>query len=369
MSKRMGVAAAFLSVVALVSGAALAAAQGASPIQGMAVPGYTQGSVANRAELIADALRMWNPGPEPSADQLATALRRASVEQLGAVLKAGSYREVNAILAGPETNGLGSATEDYTYTAVAPCRIVDTRVAGGTIAAAGTRDFYVYGSAASLTPQGGNAAGCASPNGEPRAVHINIAAIPAGAGPGNVRVYPQNIATPKASAVNFTSDIIANALVVQTYYAIGPREIQIYASNAVDVVIDVMGYFYGADLTMGSGKTARGIWGVWFNATGVNNFGYPTISFPLPLASAAASPNANFITGTPTTNCPGSAASPSAAAGQLCAYASWCQNATLQCFADGTGCSTTATTGATLSLQSVGAGIVNCFGTWAVTAP
>jgi hypothetical protein len=112
------------------------------------------------------------------------------------------------------------------------------------------------------------------------------------------------------------------------------------------------------------------VFAVHFTVT-AGQFVYAAMPFPRALASAPSAPNANFIpsAGAPTASCPGTAANPLAAAGQLCAYSNGCGNNTLQCFAGGTGCGGTMTSGAFLSLQATAAGIINCFGSWAVTAP
>ena len=52
------------------------------------------------------------------------------------------------------------------------------------------RNFYVYGSAATITAQGGNAAGCPAPLGEPRAAHINMVAVDP-TGKGNLQAFPR----------------------------------------------------------------------------------------------------------------------------------------------------------------------------------
>ena len=65
-----------------------------------------------------------------------------------------------------------------------PCEIVDTRdTAAGMIGAGSQRSFHVYGDASTISAQGGNAAGCPSPLGEPLAAHINVIAVtPSGKG-------------------------------------------------------------------------------------------------------------------------------------------------------------------------------------------
>ena len=153
MSRRSGAVTGFLVVAALICGVTLATGQEAVPSPVTGALGYAVASVpasqvqASREALISDVLRMWPSPPGQSAEQLGTALRRASSEQLASALGANSYGEVNSILLGSQPNALGSTSGDYVYTAVAPCRIFDTRNpgGGGALPPSGMRDFYVYG--------------------------------------------------------------------------------------------------------------------------------------------------------------------------------------------------------------------------------
>jgi hypothetical protein len=337
---------------------------------------------ANREGTISELTGRW--APVDGASQLEAALRAASARELLLVSQAKSFGEVNRILLGQHAgesfegfnpNKLGDTNEDYLYTPVTPCRIFDTRNAGGggAIPAGGTRDFYVYGTT-DISGQGGNPSGCSAPKGEPRAVHLNVTVVPVGA-QGNIRVYPANVATPTASAVNFKLGTnIANALSVGTYYALGPKEIEVFAgAGAAHVLADVLGYYYNADLTLGSGKTLRGVWAVDYIATAGSQYAFPYASFALRLASTPAAPFANIIDvgGSATANCPGTVTNPAAAAGQLCVYAARATNCTFQCIgnASGTSCNAADPFGFLISLRSSAAGGVVCNGTWAVTAP
>ena len=334
---------------------------------------------ANRDKVISELMGTW--APHEGAYQLEVALRAATPEQLLQVSNAQSFAEVNKVLLGEAAgssfalpNDLGDTTQDYVFTPVTPCRIFDTRPtgAGGAFAAGETREYFVYGTTA-ISNQGGNPAGCASPKGEPRAVHLQVSVVPVGS-PGNVRVYPANVTTPNTSVISFVSGLnFSNALTVGTYYNLSDYEIEVYVGNAsAHVIADVMGYYYPADLTLGSGMSLTGVWAAHTTATG-SGFYYAPITFSRRLASGPASPVANFIPagGPATASCPGSNTNPTAAAGQLCAYVRSCSsNVSLQCFASGTdGCASTASVhGAFLSLQYT-AGTVNCWGVWAVTAP
>src|SRR3954452_6034774 len=86
------------------------------------------------------------------------------------------------------------------YTAITPCRLVDTRKAGGAVANTAPRSF-VAASAGSLAAQGGNAAGCGIPA---AAVAIQAHELAVGsAGSGFLKVYPAGAPAPAASFLNF----------------------------------------------------------------------------------------------------------------------------------------------------------------------
>ena len=136
---------------------------------------------------------------------------------------------------------------DLLFTPVTPCRIVDTRNAGGMIGAYSGRDFYVYGSAATISAQGGNAAGCPTPLGEPLAAHINMVAVNP-TGKGNLQAFPKGAGPGAGMTVNYnTIDTnLANAGTVKTSSGTG-TDITVYSGvSSAHTVIDVLGYYYPA---------------------------------------------------------------------------------------------------------------------------
>ena len=140
---------------------------------------------------------------------------------------------------------LGEINKDLVYTPVEPCRIVDTRLtAAGPIPTEGTRTFNVYGSVPS---QGGNPAGCPSPRGELRAVHMNVVAVRPTSN-GTLRAFPHGIAPPTASLVNYTTNTtIANGATVQTCCFCGSDITFQSRFASANVVIDVLGYNHKAN--------------------------------------------------------------------------------------------------------------------------
>lgn len=156
---------------------------------------------------------------------------------------------------------IGELGEDWVYTAVNPCIIVDTRFAGGPIFEGFSRGFDVYGS---LGGQGGGY--CPLPSGKstPRAVHINLIAIPVSGGTGNIRAYPQGAPTTNGLSVSFNTNIpqnLVNAGTTRTNTGSG-YDIRVQANNATaNVKIEVLGYYFaeqsvvGGDYTNSSGNS------------------------------------------------------------------------------------------------------------------
>jgi hypothetical protein len=138
---------------------------------------------------------------------------------------------------------------DLTYSAVEPCRIIDTRLQlGGRIAANTARSFHVVGSTASFPAQGGKAGGCGIPafsGGEPQAlaVMINLIAV-APLGPGNLRAWPTDNGVPLASVINYTNVDLANGFVLPLRQDNQGFDIRIQADvSGTHVVADVLGFF------------------------------------------------------------------------------------------------------------------------------
>ena len=141
------------------------------------------------------------------------------------------------------------AQDDLVFTPVEPCRILDTRRPGpvsGAFVSNETRELYVYGTS-EISSQGGNPAGCAAPQGEPSAVHINVTAVPI-SGLCWFTVFPANVSPPLASLLNYKAGVqpVANAATIKTYFQVGAEEIEVRNGpcGSAHLVIDVMGYFY-----------------------------------------------------------------------------------------------------------------------------
>lgn len=140
---------------------------------------------------------------------------------------------------------LGSPAEDLVYTMVAPCRILDTRLAGGRLTGGVARDIFVHG--ANFTAQGGSSTGCGIPA-DPSAVAINVVAVTPD-NSGFMTVYPSGTTRPTASNMNYTGGgILANEIIAKTTLG-QPNDLAIFSQFGTDVVIDIVGYFMAPNVT------------------------------------------------------------------------------------------------------------------------
>jgi len=149
--------------------------------------------------------------------------------------------------------------EDLIYVAVDPCRIVDTREAGGAIAANDFRNFLVSGTLGELAVQGGKT-DCLDPKAgtgrEPLAISAYILAVPATESTAGVlTAYPSDQLPPPVgtgSTVNFAAgQIMGNTTNVTLCDPAGcptDGEFAILArSTDQHVVVDVQGYYYSQE--------------------------------------------------------------------------------------------------------------------------
>jgi hypothetical protein len=103
---------------------------------------------------------------------------------------------------GSPTKLLGGGITGDTYVPIVPCRLVDTRIAGGRIPNGVARGFDAKGSGANFAAnQGGKAGGCGIPTAGVSAVEITVTAVLADHN-GYARVYPGT--EPTATFLNYT---------------------------------------------------------------------------------------------------------------------------------------------------------------------
>jgi hypothetical protein len=206
-------------------------------------------TIVQRWERDARASNRWD---ESYQTDLLNALLKLTPDNLLAAGEAPSYEAMMRVLATgrqasralPEAIAplvLGDVTDDLVYTAVTPCRIADTRHAGGAIAANTVRSFDVDGS--NFSAQGGSAAGCGIPYAVAQAVVMNITATQPDAA-GYFTAYSVGSSQPLSSVLNWTTgQTIANTTIVPVLPGAG-NDFNIFAGGAdVHAVLDVLGYY------------------------------------------------------------------------------------------------------------------------------
>lgn len=140
------------------------------------------------------------------------------------------------------TLALGALGNDLVYTPVLPCRILDTRAAGGAIPADTSRAFLAI-NFANFTAQGGSATNCGTLGLNATAVAVNLTAVtPANA--GFAVAYPHGTTRPLASSINYTAGaIVNNTVLIQIPNPLSTFDFSLYTFAQSHFVADIVGYF------------------------------------------------------------------------------------------------------------------------------
>jgi hypothetical protein len=140
---------------------------------------------------------------------------------------------------------LASPSSNLVYTVITPCRIIDTRLAGGKIAAGTVRDFHASRKDSNFTDQGGSATDCGIPA-NPAAVVMNVVSVRPDA-KGYITLFPYGVTQPLSSTVNnVVGSDVANETIVKL--TVGDyADFSIYAFSGTNVVADAVGYFAAGD--------------------------------------------------------------------------------------------------------------------------
>ena len=140
---------------------------------------------------------------------------------------------------------LGDAAADLVFVPITPCRLLDTRIAGGQIAAGTVRSFDVT-AVSDYSFQGGNASNCggAGAAGSFAAVAINFTIVSPVGGPGHMTVFPFGGTQPTASSLNFNSgDVRGNLGIFQLDQGPSANELSVFVTHTTHLVGDMVGYF------------------------------------------------------------------------------------------------------------------------------
>ena len=227
-----------------------------------------------RADLSKQILEKWGnhiqevykTDVEQWASQMAPLFEQVGLEVLDRARSARTFDQMNNILMGQDSapasgvsiNGelvtnasdslFGDLNRDLVYVPVTPCRILDTRLAGGQIAGNTSRGFDVT-AVSSYSFQGGDNSNCngVGAAGSFAAAVINFTVVtPAAA--GYITAYPFGGTQPLAATLNYVAgDVRGNETVVRLDQGASANEMTIYAFAATHLVGDIVGYFINSN--------------------------------------------------------------------------------------------------------------------------
>ncbi|WP_056176299.1 hypothetical protein, partial [Lysobacter sp. Root604] len=147
-------------------------------------------------------------------------------------------------------NALGDAATDLVFVPISPCRLFDTRLAGGAIAANTVRSFDVT-AVSDYSFQGGAASNCngVGAAGSFAAAVINFTTVTPSAA-GYITAFPFGTTQPLAATVNYGGgDIRGNLATVALDQGASANELSVYSFAQTHLVGDIIGYFINPQAT------------------------------------------------------------------------------------------------------------------------
>lgn len=223
-----------------------------------------------RGQLVHDIVLKWAPHVQEAfrgdartwAMDLVPLFNRATLPQLQRARDARTFDQMNnellvaapggasalttSVAGKPRITGklLGDADQDLIFVPITPCRIIDTRVAGGAIAANTVRSFDVT-AVSNYSFQGGDSSNCngVGAAGSFAAAAINFTVVtPSGA--GYITAFPFLATQPLAATVNYVAgDIRGNFAVVKLDQGASANELSVYTFAQTHLVADIVGYY------------------------------------------------------------------------------------------------------------------------------
>ena len=207
-----------------------------------------------RAELAEMVMDRWSPEAAQRngvsaaewKSQMGSTFRDADISNLELAASAIDYDGMNKALLGGgsapvSSKTFGSAGSDLVFTPITPCRIVDTRNAGGRLAANSVRSYVAHTDTDFLS-QGGAGGDCGLPE-NVSAIAVKLTASRPTLN-GYLTAFPSQVAQPFASSLNYLAgQDTSNEAHVMLCRPGCATEFSVYSLRETDVVIDVTGYF------------------------------------------------------------------------------------------------------------------------------
>lgn len=194
--------------------------------------------------------RRYGMSPGEWTDQMIGTFTVSDIANLKRATEADTFEEMSGSLFGGSSAAnfiesrplqLGDTENDLVFTPLPPCRIVDTRVAGGILTANTTRSFAGWTST-DFIPQGGSSTNCGIPE-NASAVLANVVAVNTVNRVGYLTVYPSNTAQPNAASINFVGSDIANQIALKLCRPGCVNQFTVFSTSNTHFVADVYGYY------------------------------------------------------------------------------------------------------------------------------
>lgn len=212
-----------------------------------------------RGEAVFSIVQRWGPHVQEAytmnvhewAREMGPAFASVPLDRLQAAARAKNFDAMNNAILGKSAAAVGAVTpkvlgdiaKDLVFVPVAPCRILDTRLAIGQIAANTIRPVDVT-SIGSYSFQGGASTDCGvGAAGSFAAAAINFTVVSPSAA-GYITAYPVGGTQPLAATVNYTAgSIVGNYAVVKLDQGPQANELNVYSFAATHLVADIVGYY------------------------------------------------------------------------------------------------------------------------------
>jgi len=247
----------FLRVAGLVACVALSTAAAAAGPGGGSPPEQAFGP---RGALVYRIVEKWADHVEEGygtnlrawTREMAPVFAKAPMSALEQAASARTFTAMNSALLGQslaqssdvDIAALGAVDSDLVFVPVAPCRLFDTRVAGGPIAANSVRGFDIT-AVSSYAFQGGANSDCngVGAAGSFAAAAVNLTVV-SPSSVGYITAFPFGGTQPLAATVNYVAgDIRGNFAVVRLDQGSAANEMSVYSVASTHLVGDIVGYF------------------------------------------------------------------------------------------------------------------------------
>lgn len=202
-----------------------------------------------------EASKRYGITPQAWRAGMASTYGQADLANLEHAASAPDFRSMSQSLLGgghapvpaSASKALGTPGSDLVFTPVTPCRIVDTRNAGGRLASGATRSFDAY-TATDFTAQGGASGDCGIPE-NASAITVKLAASQPLLD-GYLTAFPSDEPQPMASSLNYLRGVVSsNETHLKLCRPGCASEFSVFSLWDTDVVVDVTGYFIEPEAT------------------------------------------------------------------------------------------------------------------------